>query len=309
MFFAEQIFESIDLSGYSKTDISIPRTNVHIYGFECKETDSCNDSLSMAKKLDKLTQNLTDEYGSLFRVVSSESSQFFCSQLYPLIVSFETKLRYALYVSRSLFENGNVNGESFQYSVGKKQKDIEETDFGEIYEAIFTDKDFQGKVSNINGRKLTKADLIKKIQEIDENSVWKKIVGTGYTYIENHFLEIIDYRNDVMHNHLISHSEYENAQKVMKQAISELEHAIRDKLIVNNSEYLNDVNVFEVFSGIYRALKTFATFVDNTANSEHMTNIARVLSLFATGVSDMGQLPGAENESEVNEEKDDFPSE
>ena len=172
MFFTEQIFEGIDLSGYSKTDISIPRTNVHIYGFECKKTDSYNDSLSMAKKLDELTQNLTDKYGSLFRVVSSESSQFFCSQIYPLIVSFETKLRYALYVSRSLFENGNVNGESFQYSVGKKQKDIEETDFGEIYEAVFTDKDFQGKVSNINGRKLTKADLIKKIQEIDENSVW-----------------------------------------------------------------------------------------------------------------------------------------
>lgn len=211
MFFAEQSLENFDLNGYSKTDISIPQTNVHIYEFGCEETDTCNDSMSMAKKLDELTQRLTDVYGSLFQVVDSESSQFFCSQIYPLIVNFETKLRYALYISRALFENGNVNKESFRLNVGKKEKEIEEADFGEIYEAIFTDKDFQGKVSVSNGRKLTKADLIKKIQEIDESTLWRQIVGTGYNYIENHFLEIEDYRNDVMHNHLISYNEYEKA--------------------------------------------------------------------------------------------------
>ena len=37
----------------------------------------------------------------------------------------------------------------------------------EIYEAVFTDGDLQGTVKEINGQKLTKADLIKKIEVVD----------------------------------------------------------------------------------------------------------------------------------------------
>lgn len=299
MFFTEQLFENFDLSGYNKTDISIPRTNVHIYEFEYEETDTCYDSMSLAKKLDELTQRLTDVYDGQFRVVNSESSQFFCGQIYPLIVSFETNLRYALYICRALFENGNVNKESFRLSIGKKEKEIEEADFGEIYEAIFTDKDFQGKVSIFNREKLTKADLIKKIREIDESCIWEQIVGTSYIYIVTHFLEIKDYRNDVMHNHLISYNEYEKAQKVMKRAISELERVISDKLIANNSEYLNDVNIFEVLSGIYQAVKTFVTFASLAANSKHMSNITKTVEQFTTRASDIKLLP-SNNEPEIN---------
>ena len=305
MFFTGQLFENFDLSGYRKTDISIPRTNVHIYEFECEETDTCYDNMSMAKKLDELTQRLTDEYSDLFQVVNSESSQFFCGQLYPLIVDFETKLRYALYISQALFGNGNVNKESFLLTIGKKgkekKKEIEEADFGEIYAAVFTDPDFQDKVRDTNGkRQFTKADLLKKIQEIDESSLWQKIMGTGYNYIENHFLEIENYRNDVMHNHLISYDDYEKAQKVMEQAVSELDRVISDKLIVNNSEYLNDVNIFEVLSGIYQAVKTFTTFVNNVANSERMSNIAKAMQLLAMSTSDIKALP-SNDESEIKD--------
>ena len=93
--------------------------------------------------LDTLSGRLADAYPDAFQIINSESSQFFCAQIYPLIVSFETKLRYALYISRALFENGNVNKKSFGYTVGKTEKLIEEIDFGEIYDAVFTDKDLK----------------------------------------------------------------------------------------------------------------------------------------------------------------------
>lgn len=190
MFFKEQKFEECDLCEYSKKDTSIPQTDVHIYEFECQEIEKYNDD--KAKKLDELTTVFEQTYAGLFQIINSESSQYFCSQIYPLVVKFETKLRYVLYISRSLFENGNVNKDSFLLDVDRKKKEIEEIDFGKIYEAIFTDKDLQGKVKELNGRKLTKADLIKEVQLMDENTMWRQIVGTGYTYIENHFLEIIN---------------------------------------------------------------------------------------------------------------------
>ncbi len=76
--------------------------------FKCKETEETSDDESKAKKLDELTQRLEKDFADQFITVNSKSSQFFCSQLYPLIVEFETNLRYALYISRALFENGNV---------------------------------------------------------------------------------------------------------------------------------------------------------------------------------------------------------
>ena len=49
MFFAQQGFENFDLSDYSKSDTTIPKTSVHIYSFECIESDKCSDDKSKAK--------------------------------------------------------------------------------------------------------------------------------------------------------------------------------------------------------------------------------------------------------------------
>lgn len=94
----------------------------------------------------------------------------------------------------------------------------------------------------------------------------------------------------------------------MKQAISELERVISDKLIVNNSEYLNDVNIFEVLSGIYQAVKTFATFVNSVANSEYTSPIMRAMELFAIRTSDIKSLP-SNDKPEAYNEKDDITTE
>lgn len=276
MFFSEQLFENFDISSFTKVDTCIPNTNIHIYGFETNAEENIT-VIDQAQKLDDLSQRMAVCYQDTFQIINSESSQYFCSQLYPLVVSFETKLRYALYVSRALFENGSVNQQSFQYEVEKQKKSIEEIDFGQIYDAIFTDNTFKSRLLKDYSSNLTKAELIKRIQSLDENTVWHDIVGKEYDFIEKHFLEIKDYRNHVMHNHLISFVDYQAAVNVLEKANAELDRAIRDKLIVNQSSYLNKVDIIEVVSGIIKFLGIAALKLNEAADSEYTKNIARAL--------------------------------
>ena len=209
------------------------------------------------------------------------------------IVSFETKIRYALYISRALYENGNVDKKSFRYNTGKSKKLIEEIDFGEIYDAVFTDTDLKSNLMKEYSSNLTKADLIKRIQALDENTLWRKIVGSGYGYIESHFLEIKDFRNDIMHNHLIDTKRYELAREVLQKAIAELDRVVSDKLIVNQSGYLNDVDIFGAMKGIISALGMAAIKMNQFANSDYTKNMAHALTILG---QKLAQYQGVQND-------------
>lgn len=252
MFFNEQKFEGFDLNGYEKNDISIPKTDIHIYEFSCKQA---NDE-DAAKKLDELTQRLEKNFKDQFITICSESSQFFCKQLYPLIVDFETKLRYALYISRSLFENGNVNKDSFLIDDANKKnqkKRVEEAEFGDFYKFVFSPENFYTTLKTlINSEQMTKSEYIEKIKSLDDSTMWQNWVGDDYNFIQENFIAIKDFRNDVMHNHLIDFECYKKAKEMLKEANDTLDRAINDKLIVNGSKYLNDVNIFETLSSTHK---------------------------------------------------------
>lgn len=283
MFFKEQLFDGFDLSDYKKRNINIPNTDVHIYEFECIDSEKNLDDEEKAKKLDQLSKRISDKYADLYKIVSSESSQYFCEKIYPLIVKIETKLRYALYVSRALFEDGNVDKNSFK--IGQKiKKEMEETDFGEIYEAVFTDSDLQGKVKEINGQKLTKADLIKKVESVEENTLWDQIVGANYNYIIEHFLEIKNYRNDVMHNHLLTYKQYIREQKVLNSAIEEFDKVINDKLLTNHSSYSNKTNIMDVLGGMLVLVGTAAVAINKFMYSEKGKSLIKGLEVIGTAI-------------------------
>lgn len=283
MFFKEQLFDGFDLSDYKKRNINIPNTDVHIYEFECIDSEKNLDDEEKAKKLDQLSKRISDKYADLYKIVSSESSQYFCEKIYPLIVKIETKLRYALYVSRALFEDGNVDKNSFK--IGPKiKKEMEETDFGEIYEAVFTDSDLQGKVKEINGQKLTKADLIKKVESVEENTLWDQIVGANYNYIVEHFLEIKNYRNDVMHNHLLTYKQYIREQKVLNSAIEEFDKVINDKLLTNHSSYSNKTNIMDVLGGMLVLVGTAAVAINKFMYSEKGKSLIKGLEVIGTAI-------------------------
>lgn len=242
MFFSKQEFTDINLDGYSKNDINIPKTDIYIYQFECDDKEEINDE-DKAKKLDELTNIFEKIFSEQFVLISSGSSQYFCSILYPLVSKFETQLRYAYYVSRALYNSENINNSSFLLEIGKSKNKIEELDFGQIYEAGFTDKSIQEKIKNLASKKWSKTDLIKSIQSWEEKTMWQNMVGKDYDYIENNFLKLKEFRNHVMHSHLIDYNTYKEARNVLELANKELQKAIKDKLIVNNSTYLNNVNI------------------------------------------------------------------
>lgn len=50
MFFKEQLFDGFDLSDYKKRNINIPNTDVHIYEFECIDSEK----IWMMKKRQKI---------------------------------------------------------------------------------------------------------------------------------------------------------------------------------------------------------------------------------------------------------------
>ena len=295
MFFSQHSFEKVDLSEYKKTVTPIPKTSIHIYEFECIETDTICDDASRAKKLDELTKQFNSAFPEAFQIISSESSQYFCREVYPLVVDFEIKLRYVLYLARALYENNNspdlLTPQSFLYETKNGKQPIENADFGEIYQAVFTDKDIPNKIKELNKRRMTRGDWIKHIQSLDENTMWRNVMGAEDTYIESNFLEIIEFRNDVMHNHLITYEQHEKAKRVLRNAIQELERAVNEILLVNKSEYLNNVNIIDVISGFLSALGEASKIAKNSSLVEDFQTLVRFFGNSFQGIN------GDENQS------------
>ena len=318
LFFKAETFDDLDLSDYTKEGTQIPKTDVHIYTFAYTSTDESADDELQAKKLDELTQLITQKYEGKFQVVSSESSRYFCEKLYPLLAEFETHLRYALYISRAVYDSDNLNAESFLLDAGKTDKNgrlrkcrIEEMVFSEIYTSIFTDASFQSKAKQQTEKHLTKAELIRRIEEIPEETTWCKWVGSQYPYVEDHFLEIKDYRNDVMHSHLINYACYADAKRVLQRAIDEIECIIQDKLITNTSEYANRINLFESIGNITKMAERTAEMIAAVCSkfnpSDMAENMSKALEMFAISALAPLELPeddlSEDNEAGVGEDE------
>ena len=257
-------------------------------------------------------------------MVSSESSRYFCEKLYPLLAEFETHLRYALYISRAVYDSDNLNADSFLLDVektdkkGKMQKcKIEDMVFSEIYTSIFTDTSLKAEVYQRYDAHLTKAELIKRIEAIPEETTWRQWVGHQYEYVEKHFLEIKDYRNDVMHSHLISHSCYSEAKEILEKANWEIKHVIHDKLIKNASDYANRINLFDAIGNMAKMSeqlsKAISKAVININYSEMIDNMAQAFAMLANAASIPPELSegnsSEESDTEAYEDEQDSPQE
>lgn len=87
----------------------------------------------------------------------------------------------------------------------------------------------------------------KLIEEIDTLDPDDKHYIKCKSDLDDRFYKMYDmvwkWVNTTMLKHLMSFVEYEKAKTVMKQSIHELDRVINDKLIENNSEYLNDLEM------------------------------------------------------------------
>lgn len=178
---------------------------LNIFRFETKGNDE-----NAAKVLSNLNDNILnflEKYKLI--ILENEASSYFNKALYPHFNSFERSLRKLIFIAST---KANLDSD--------KVRRIEEFDFGEIYRFLFCSDDFiKVAKSEINKKPYSKNDMIKILQQIQETTLWSQLVkGDRANYIQEHFLEIIEYRNDVMHAHNINYEKYVKIKKLVSKA-------------------------------------------------------------------------------------------
>lgn len=151
-------------------------------------------------------------------VLRNDFSAYYNCKLYPLFNAFERKLRKLLYLKINIVKDEKT-AENLQA--------LEEKSFGELFDLLFTDGEFMKQARTLINEKnirFTKKQILEKMQEIAENTLWGKLLGndTIPALCEN-FVEVRMLRNDVMHAHNIGQSKYRRAKKILKEINKEID--------------------------------------------------------------------------------------
>lgn len=178
-----------------------------------------------AKKLSDVHVTLS-KYSPL--VLSCESSEYYNRMLFPLVNELERKLRKLLYLAASISDNTEAK---------KSIQQLEEKDFGEIFDLLFIDIDFISKLkkrvnadakSEFNGKsKYSKQEIQSYLDNLNESLLWDVVLGKDdVPTLRKRFRDVQTYRNDVMHAHNIECSIYKKAEYLFKKINKELDNAI-----------------------------------------------------------------------------------
>lgn len=180
-----------------------------------------SESEDAAKQLDHINAKICGKYKPT--VLTNECSGYFNKSLFPIINEFERKLRKLLYLASALQDDSDVH---------KIISNLEMKDLGAIFEALFSDSNFVKSAKEKVNQKtwcFTKEELLETIGEIEENARWDTLLGSACVKtLRGNFRKMKTYRNDVMHAHNISYSQFREAKQLFLQTNSELDIAIDD---------------------------------------------------------------------------------
>ncbi len=223
---------------------------------------TCNGKrISCAKALSEMrisAENVFNENGIKYRVINDESLVFLASCLYPLACEFESKLRSFTYmVIFDIDDQANsLAVERFKKTLAQKDndKDIEflpqddfltKSDLGHVLDFLFDNNDFIKEVKNILSpkdnsydRRMSKEDLINKIENLKETSLWETLFKPLFpnSVIPKLYNEIHDYRNRIMHIREIDHTNYDHIRFVYKKALKDLDKNMTTGLVADESK-------------------------------------------------------------------------
>ena len=238
-----------------------------------------------AKELSELHTSVFEklENKKLF-ILTNEAAEYFDGRLYPLINKFERLFRKAI----ALIANKNANEKAIEYA-----KKLEQLEFGDIYKCFFTGDEFVSRAKSlINNGSLSKKDLIEKIKEQPEKTLWGELFGNNYSEIPNSFYRIKDARNAVMHAHNISYSQFTDTAKLLKNANVVLNKIIDD--IVNDKApiaYPKLTALFDALSKIPSESMMIKTIQENLDKlQESLRNVNIVENPLRTYSLDIGFL-------------------
>ena len=169
-----------------------------------------------AATLSKVNDYVMENYSPT--VLTNESAAYFNRRLYPEINEFERKLRKLLYLKSAIYQ-GDKRIDNI--------RDLESKDLGEIFVLLFTDEDFvKAAKTKVNEKswQYAKKEIIETLAQLNEDTTWDRLLGNAaVTTLNENFLTVKRYRNDVMHAHNINTKIYRAAKKLFEDINKQLD--------------------------------------------------------------------------------------
>lgn len=169
------------------------------------------DNEDSARLLSKVHDEI--EQTHRFVVLSNGPSEYFNKSLFPFINEFERKLRKLLYLASVLREKDKISGI-------ENIKDLENKGLGEIFDILFADAEFDKRIRNLSKEvswKFSKKWTLKHIESLNENTLWYRLLGINVRELSDNYIDVKDYRNDVMHAHNMNYSRYVKIKETFKK--------------------------------------------------------------------------------------------
>lgn len=253
-------------------------------------------------------------------ILTDESAEYFNKSLYPLVNQFERRLRKLLYLKVSL---------SKEEKLKSAIQDIEDKDFGDIYNILFVDTSFRSaareKIKKLN----TRSEMLEALDNLNERTAWDILIGdSSLAIIKENFDLLKGYRNAVMHAHNIGESKYKAAKELFSTANQELQKQIGEILQYPSEAVVPAASVDALYDklvaissspekiaeNVSRALDVFAKLSTGSISPEIVNNLEKFLlfvgcatgstieseSEDASNIND-GSLKGSESRSSDHE--------
>lgn len=190
-------------------------TEIDDHCFVMEYIINTNDRKEEARHLSNVNKEIR-QFGGM--ILKNEASEYFNKELFPLINTFELRLRMFLYLA--FVPNDDP-------SLADKIKRLHEKDFHEIHEILLTNVQFNCDLYRLFSDKqvkYTKDEIIEKINNINNPPLlWDHVIKDRLPTIKESFPQLQKYRNDVMHAHYLEYEAFSSATKLYKQANVELE--------------------------------------------------------------------------------------
>lgn len=242
-------------------------------------------TISDAKTLSNLRSKLRD--GDGVRLLVDDASLKFATILYPRFAEYERKLRRIITLATCAeydnFDNGLVLS-------------LENLTLTQLGNQLFYDRSFQDKIKNKIKDHFTKDEINKYIFQLDENTVWSNLFGDELLLtVRKNYRYLCSMRNKVMHQRLITGSQYDCARKMLRKSIEELDTYTRQILsdvnypkehadcaaIAAQLVQKNYRSIFQNLTGSLEHFTTIASTIQNALNSIDTNSLASLATRMA----------------------------
>ena len=280
----------------------ISGVNNYVLSISCE-----GENINNAKTLSGISSSLTpkiESVGTKFYMLIDEPSSYFAQKLYPLVCEFETKLRKFIYLAlfdldeqanKVVFEKLKTNSKKAIGDVKEVPKTnfLEKATLGEVFFFLFDNSEFineaKSKTNTIVNdieRYATKAELIERISQIEEKTIWNKLFAQNFSdfNLPLVYRELFTLRNDTMHFHTITYDKFENAKKLFQKTNFELDEQISKGIVLEstpeNVEIISNNKQYGLskLSSLFKTLYDLQPKIDYAGLSTTMNELIKPLS-------------------------------